>query len=72
MFVSKCPFKLGDKVKFVPSERTKGWHQHSFERLGLKPGQVGQIEEIRENTYIYIDKEKKGGFPWTDFRKVDE
>lgn len=70
METKKCPYKVGDRVKFVPGERTIGWHQTTMERQGLQAGYVGIIREIKDDTYIYLDGEK-GGFPWTDFQKAN-
>lgn len=66
--ISKCPFKLGDRVKFVPGERTIGWHQHSFKRLGISIGYVGVVTRIEKGMYIYLDDDR-GGFSWDNFKE---
>lgn len=67
--IKKCPFKIGDRVKFTPNQRAIGWYQHSFERMKIHPGYEGTITAIKEETFIYLDK-KIGGFPWTNFKKI--
>ncbi len=66
----KCPYKVGDRVKFVPGERTIGWHQPKMESQGLHAGYVGTVTQVKDGIYIYLDGDK-GGFPWTDFQKVN-
>lgn len=66
----RCPFKVGDKVKFTPSERTKGLYQ-DIERFGLRVGEVGTIMEIKDGIYLYFGS-NKGGWPWNEFALVEE
>lgn len=66
----KCPYNIGDRVRFTPSKRTKGLYQ-DIERFGLKPNQVAIIREIRDGVYLYFD-DGKGGFPWNEFSSVHE
>ncbi len=65
----KCPFKIGDKVKFNPSDHCKGWHQESFKRLGIHPGYIGKVTRIEKEMFIYLD-DNKGGLHWIEFKKV--
>ena len=67
----KCPFKIGDSVKFIPSERFKCWHQESFYRLNIYPGYIGKVTKIEKDTFIYLDG-NKGGFHWIEFKKQKE
>ncbi len=66
----KCPFVVGDKVRFTPSARTRALYQDP-ERFGLKIGSESIIREIREETYLYFDH-GAGGFPWNEFTLVRE
>ena len=61
------PFKIGDKVVFAPNEHTVGWSWPTFERIRLKPGDVGIITRIERENYIYLEDEK-GGFHWECFK----
>ena len=64
----KCPYVVGDVVRFTPSERTCGLYQN-MERFGLKIGQVATIAEVRDGMYLYF-AEGAGGFPWNEFTPV--
>lgn len=64
----KCPFHVGDRVRFTPSARTQGLYQ-DVERFGLTIGAEAVIREIREETYLYFD-DGAGGFPWNEFTLV--
>jgi len=66
---NKCPFEVGDLVKFTPSERTQGLYQ-DIERFGLAIGQQAEIREIQEDTYLYFDA-RAGGFPWNEFTLIE-
>ena len=63
---SKCPFKVGDMVKFTPSSRTRGHYQNVEQLTGLKANDVGKITEIRGGIYLDLDN-GRGGFPWEEF-----
>ena len=66
----KCPFKVGDKVRFSPSARTRGLYQN-LDRFGLKIDQVLPITEIRDGLYLYFE-DGSGGFPWNEFVSAQE
>jgi len=66
---SKNPFKIGDRVVFSPDKRTIGWSWPSFDRLRLKPGDIGVVTRIEKDMYLYLDDER-GGFHWECFKKV--
>lgn len=68
MSSSKCPFDVGDVVRFKPSERTRG-HYQNFERFGLKPNDVAEIKEIKDGIYLYFE-DGKGGWAWNEFELV--
>jgi len=63
--MKKCPFKVGDMVRFSPSPRTQALYQ-DIDRFGLKVNQVAKIREIRRGIYLYF-KNGRGGFPWNEF-----
>lgn len=63
-----CPFRVGDTVRFSPSERTLGHYQDPG-RFGIEPGAELVIKEIREDTYLYFDR-GAGGWPWNEFSLV--
>ncbi len=63
------PFKIGDRVQFCPDERTVGWIWPTFERVRLKPGDVGVVTRIDQGVYLYLDDER-GGFHWECFKKA--
>ena len=60
----KCPFAVGDWVRFSPSDRTQGLYQ-DVEVFGVKIGEAVQITEIRDGCYLYFAN--GGGWPWTEF-----
>jgi len=64
-----CPFLIGDRVRFTPSERTKGLYQN-IENFGVKVGEVRTIREIRDDIYLYFEN-GEGGWPWTEFVKAE-
>jgi hypothetical protein len=61
-----CPFKIGGKVVYKPSER--GW---GYEFLGrrLVPGNAYVVKAIQDERYVLIegDAPAGGGLPWTEF-----
>jgi hypothetical protein len=65
------PFRLGDRVVFVPDEHASGWAWSSFERVRLKPGDAGVVTRIADDSYLYLDDER-GGFHWECFRSEQE
>ena len=60
-----CPFDVGDYVRFTPSKRTLGLYQN-IERFGVAPGEVRQIESIKDGIYLYFGS-GQGGWPWSEF-----
>jgi hypothetical protein len=67
---TKCPYRVGERVRFQPSARTKGLYQN-IEGFGVKIGEVVTIEEIKEDTYIYC-KGGGGGWPWNEWTPENE
>ena len=66
---TECPFKVGDIVRFTPSERTTA-HYQDIERFGVRVGEVRTVREIRDGTYLYFEN-GAGGWPWNEFSKVE-
>ena len=64
------PFNIGDRVIFVPDEHTVGWAWSSFDRLRLKPGDIGVVSRIDKDMYLYLDDDR-GGFHWECFAKAE-
>jgi hypothetical protein len=61
-----CPFKVGDRVVYKPSE--KGW---GYELLGrrLVPGRAYVVNAIQDERYVLLegDAPAGGGLSWTEF-----
>jgi hypothetical protein len=64
----KCPFAIGDFVRFTPSPRTVG-HYQDVERFGIHVGKVYKIKNIKDGIYLYF-QDGKGGWPWNEFSPV--
>ncbi len=64
----KCPYDIGDIVRFTPSARTRGLYQN-IERFGLAVGAEATIHEIRDDVYLHFG-DNVGGFPWNEFSLV--
>jgi hypothetical protein len=74
MEVNSNPFRIGDKVQFVPNQRAQGWSW--FGPGTIQPNDVGIVSRIQDKNSIYITRNgladsEVGGFHWTCFRKVD-
>ena len=65
----QCPYRVGDFVRFTPSERTRGLYQ-DIERFGVRPGEIGVITEIRNGCYLFFAN-GSGGWPWNEFSAVN-
>lgn len=65
-----CPFKVGDRVKFVPDAHAYGWTWPSFERMRLEPGDIGIVTRVSQDQYLYLDDER-GGLHWECFKAAD-
>jgi len=70
------PFQLGDKVRFVPNERARGWS--CFGPETIQPDDIGIVSRIQNDAYLYIkliadhpDSPEVGGFQWQCFRRAD-
>lgn len=65
MTTDRCPYRVGDYVRFTPSERTRGLYQ-DIQRFGIAPGKVYQIISIKDGLYLYFEGDQ-GGWPWNEF-----
>ena len=65
MSQTQCPFRVGDRVGFTPSEPTRGLYQ-SIESFGIKLGETRTITEIREGCFLDFAN-GSGGWPWNEF-----
>ena len=68
MTPNQNPFSVGDRVAFVPDDRTIGWTWSSFDRLRLHPGDEGMVSKI-EGDFVFVDDDR-GGFHFECFEKV--
>jgi hypothetical protein len=50
----KCPFKVGDKVRFTPSQRTI--NRWSFD-IGPKPGKVYLVKKITNDIWVFVSQQ---------------
>lgn len=64
----KCPFHVGDTVRFVPNSRTMMLYQ-DVSGFGIRPGEVAKIVCIKDDTYLYFEN-GAGGWPWNEFKLV--
>lgn len=65
----QSPYNIGDRLVFSPDARTIGWIWPTFERVHLKPGDIGVVTRIRDGVYIYLD-DGRGGFHWECFKRA--
>lgn len=71
--MSANPFKVGDRVRFVPGERLSGWSWS--DETTIRPNDIGVVSRVTELDYIYIkrdDGRDVGGFHWQSFQLVAE
>jgi hypothetical protein len=67
----KNPFRVGMSAVFLPDERTVGWHQHSFDRWELFPGDAGTITDVVDGAYVVLDGRQDAAMHWSQFRAAD-
>ncbi|MBI3777009.1 MAG: hypothetical protein HY273_15930 [Gammaproteobacteria bacterium] len=60
-----CPFKVGDRVRFSPSSRTRG-HYQNIEGLGIKIGEEAIILSVKEGGYLVLSNGCEG-WSWNEF-----
>jgi hypothetical protein len=61
------PFKIGDRVVFAPDEHVVGWAWPTFDRVRLKPGDIGVVTRIEKGECLHLDDDR-GGFHWECFQ----
>jgi hypothetical protein len=69
-FMDKCPYKIGDKVRFKPSQHSTGWTPHR-ETWGLVDDEAYKILDIQNGVYLYVSENQSNGWHWKDFEIVD-
>lgn len=67
----KCPCKVGDTVRFTPSERTKKRFKWSFLYSDPTPGVEYTVKKIINGIWILVDDDIHG-FYWKDFTPVSK
>jgi len=72
--LESCPFKIGDKVVYLPSNKGKAYDATTppFERL--VSGQEYIIDKIQNSSYIIVKgyNHPGGGMYWTEFSKPSD
>jgi hypothetical protein len=68
----KCPFHVGDKVRFIPDDHTVGWTQHFWgtPKIRLHPGDIGVVTRIENDRDVFLDDDR-GGFHWNLYELVE-
>lgn len=61
------PYSEGTAVVFMPDKRTTGWHQHSFERWGLIPGQEYKVSAVRGDK-VEVNGNPEATMHWSQFK----
>ena len=71
MNTESCPFKLGDVVKFTPTDYDLA-KLSVMELYGLKPNDTGAIVRIESDRYVYLENSKPGmGLDWELFTLIE-
>lgn len=65
--MSKCPFGVGDVVRFTPSERTQGLYQN-IGRFGLEVGEEVEVRAIKGDYLCATNG--TDSWPWSEFTLV--
>jgi hypothetical protein len=62
-----CPFRVGDRVVYRPSDRGYGLEAMNDERM--EPGKTYVVREIAHEYYVLVegDHHPGGGLYWTEF-----
>jgi len=70
MNLTQCPYKIGDTVKFTPSEYDLA-KLPPLELMGIEVAQVGRVVTIEDKHYLYIESSVPGmGLDWEMFTLV--
>jgi hypothetical protein len=66
-----CPLKVGDTVKFTPSDYDLA-KLSALELYGIMPNDAGKIVRIDNDRYVYLAKSTPGmGLDWEMFTLVE-
>jgi len=68
--MEKCPYKIGDKVRFIPSQHSKGWTPHR-DTWGLVDNEIYKILDIKDDVYLYVLHNQSNGWHWKDFEIIE-
>lgn len=70
MNTQACPFKVGDTVKFTPTDYDLA-KLSALELYGIMPNEAGKIVRIDSDRYVYLEKSRPGmGLDWELFTLV--
>ena len=64
------PFRLGQTVRFIPSDFCEWRHGDAYRAVGMYPRQVGTVTAIRPDGYLEIDRFDRF-YHWSEFAPVD-
>lgn len=68
---STCPFKVGDVVRFSPTDYDLA-KLSALELYGILPEETGKIVRIEQGRYVYLEKSKPGmGLDWEMFTLIE-
>ena len=65
-----CPFKVGQNVIYMPSQRGKDLLVMSSENQKLIPGELYEIDQVLDDLYVVPKgySHPGGGLYWTEFK----
>lgn len=68
---STCPFKIGDIVRFSPSDYALA-KLSALELYGILPNAIGQVVRIEHGRYVYLENSAPGmGLDWEMFVLIE-
>ncbi len=70
---TKCPFIIGDLVRYKPSGRTIGLNAMT-DLANLKVGQTYRIVDVVKDMYVVVEgfeDSPTGGLAWNEFERVE-
>ncbi|MFI0347968.1 MAG: hypothetical protein ACH346_04240 [Chthoniobacterales bacterium] len=68
--LKQCPFKIGDKIIYCPSEKGKGAEAMTPLSEKLIPGRQYTVSKIQDSCYVVVEgyNHPGGGLYWTEFK----
>lgn len=65
----KCPFQIGDKVIYAPSDRGAALEVNSPTTQRLKVGELYTVDAIIDEIYVVVEgyTHPGGGLYWSEF-----